>query len=834
MAKLVYTSKNGRGALERLSENAKYSLGLSGQIALTMSSKQITPTHIFLSLMYNKNSLAFRTVVAMGLNLDNTLKLIAGQADLEVSEKGLVKEIFLSSESKEVLRFAHYITYKMKHVYVGTEHIMLAILKEKETTLARRLERVGLTYQTFEEALLNFATYPAGILSKPNVENQIQGEQGALSIFGRELVKMAKEGKIDPVVGREEEVSKIINILSRRKKNNPLIVGEAGVGKTALVEALAQRIADGNVPASLKDSKIVLLDVSSVLAGSKMRGDVEEKMMAIVSEVTSSPDIILFIDEIHNILSSGIPGMPSDIVTVLKPALMRNEFRCIGATTLAEYRSYLEDDNAFVRRFQPVIVEETSVLETIQILKRIKPVLESHHGVSIDKRAIEQAVKLSDRYVSDRYLPDKAIDLIDEAAATRKLEAEAEYGDISDTMTLLRTTQVEKESLIKKGLMDEALDLKKKEAELQKEIDSWERKRKDLKRSKEFEVDVDTVRKVVSKWTGIPVSTLGVDEKSSLKNLENSLSKRIIGQNEAVVAVANAVKRARTGISDETRPWASFLFLGPTGVGKTELAKALTVELFGDEDRLIQIDMSEMMEMHSVSKLIGSPPGYVGYKEGGQLTEKIRQNPHSVILFDEIEKAHNDVLNILLQILEYGHLTDGKGRRVNFKNTVIVLTSNIGAEEISKDKILGFGEKIEEKEEEERMEGAYQAMKEDLTKQLKSTLRPELINRLDDIVIFRSLTKLDAKNIVLLLISDLNRRLKDHGFKITVNQKVVNYIVKEGFSEEYGARPLRRMLQEKVENVLADYILSQDEDERERKIMEVRLGLKDGEIVVKK
>lgn len=815
---------NKQNILSKLSSNALKALNMSEYIAKEMFSKEITVEHLFTSIVLLKESLASRTLHSIGINIDNILRSIVGEKEINISLSKLkkVEELSISEDIKAVIRSAFRISSKYSHVYVGTEHLMGAILKG-DSELNKKLKENNLDYKVFEQALINYATYPIGILSKPgNIVDNGQ-EQSALKAFGKDLVELASQGRLDPVIGREIELEKIINILSRRKKNNPIIVGESGVGKTALVEALAQRIADGNVPAILSECRIISLDVPGIMAGSKMRGDVEEKMMAIVKEVESSPDVILFIDEIHNILNSGIPGGQSDIVAVLKPALTRNEFRCIGATTSVEYRQYFEEDNALVRRFQPVNVSEPSVLDTIQILKRIKPVLESHHGVRIEKEAIEAAVKLSNRYVTERFLPDKSIDLLDEAAATKKLEAEAENGNLSELLTELRTIQLEKDSLIKKDLMDEANKLFERELEVKKEIKKWEKKKNSLARSKEFEVDVDTIRKVVSRWTGIPVTTLGSDEKSTLRNIDKAISKRVVGQKEAIKSVSDAVKRARTGISDEGRPWASLLFLGPTGVGKSELAKALTKELFGDEDRLIQIDMSELMEMHSVSKLIGSPPGYVGYREGGQLTERIRQNPHSVVLFDEIEKAHPDVLNILLQILEYGHLTDSKGRKVDFKNCVVILTSNIGADEIRKDKVLGFVAEREETESAD-MDQAYLTMKDTLTKELKDRLKPELINRLDDIIIFRSLSKEDAFKIVDILVEQLNKRLKEVGIKVHINDRVREYIVKEGFSDEYGARPLRRMLQDHVENILAEYILSNKSEEQE-KMLEVNLDL---------
>jgi ATP-dependent Clp protease ATP-binding subunit ClpC len=501
-------------------------------------------------------------------------------------------------------------------------------------------------------------------------------------------------------------------------------------------------------------------------------------------------------------------GGPSDIASVLKPALLQDGFRCIGATTTEEYSANFETDSGLVRRFQPINLEEASPENTVEILKNIKPILEKHHNVSIRKEALNLAVSLSDRYVSDRYLPDKAIDLLDEAAASKRLEIENEYGDISELIAQLGILKQKKEETILKGNMPKAEKLQQEEVELERQIEEREKECSDSKKNKKNQIDEDDIRAVISRWTGIPLSTLGSKEKVSLLKLEKQLDTFVIGQKDACHAVASAIKRARTGISDAERPWASFLFLGPTGVGKTELAKVLTKELFGDEDRLVQIDMSEMMEMHSVSKLIGSPPGYVGFQQGGMLTEQVRRQPHSVILFDEIEKAHPDVLNVLLQILEYGHLTDGRGKKVNFKNTIIILTSNIGAEDIRKNKVLGFVGTREKKRSDMEINKAYSSMKSELLSKLKDTLRPELLNRIDDIVIFRSLTRKDARKIVNLLIDDLNIRLVEENIVVKITEKVETYLVKEGFSDEYGARPLRRLVQDSVENVLADYILS--------------------------
>jgi ATP-dependent Clp protease ATP-binding subunit ClpC len=812
----------------RLSRNAKISIRNASTISEHLKSTSVQPEHILVGILLNENSLATKTVLTMGFNIKEILTTVLKSSALDiVADTNNPKEIKLSKESQTVLRKAFDWSQRYSHVYVGTEHLMMAILESSDPFL-KDLSKYGLDLKKFQKQLGEYATYPLGVLAKPEIVGRNDQRGSLLEIIGKDLVELAREGKLDPLVGREDELNNMVKILSRRKKNNPIVVGDAGVGKTVLVEGLAQMIADGKVPPSLRDMKIVSLDVASIMAGSKMRGDVEEKVLEIVSEVVESTNTILFIDEIHTILTSGIPGGNSEIASILKPALLRDDFRCIGATTTDEYSGYFESDNALARRFQPIFLTEPSIEETVQILKNLKPILEAHHSIKISEEALLLSATLSDRYISDRYLPDKAIDLLDEASATKKLSIEGEYEEISSLISKLRSIQNAKEEYIIKGRMESAAKLKSEEASLKRKISTLEAKREQKKKRKSSVVSMDDVRRVVSDWTGIPLNTLGVKEKSALLKLEDKINESVVGQKEAVKSVVTAIKRARTGISDEDRPWASYLFLGPTGVGKSELAKVLARELFGDEDKLVQIDMSELMEMHSVSKLIGSPPGYIGYQQGGWLTEQVRRNPHSVILFDEIEKAHPDVLNILLQILEYGHLTDGRGRKVNFKNTIVILTSNIGAEEISRDRVLGFSKSSERKEKLNKEQQAYLTMKSELVKELRKALRPELLNRLDDIVIFRALNSRDAKKIVEILLRELNERLSDHGIDITLSKKLLTHIVKEGFSEEYGARPLRRVLQDTVESKIADYIL------RNGKVGSVELDIKGEKVVVGK
>ena len=812
---------------KRMSRNLRVSLRTSSIISNHLKSEYIEPEHLFVGILLNENALATKIISGMGIDVKGVAGRILGDIAIDITVNTDISiEVNLSRETKDILRKAYSWSQRFSHVYVGTEHVILAILESK-SFLTSSLNEIGLTQRRFEKYLFEYATYPLGILSKPKITPLAREEGRLLDVIGRDLVELAKAGKLDPLVGREKELSDIVKILSRRKKNNPIIVGDAGVGKTVLVEGLAQRIADGRVPSSLRDMRIISVDVASIMAGSRMRGDIEEKVLEMVDEVVESNNIILFIDEIHNIFTGGIPGSPSEIGSILKPALLKEDFRCIGATTTEEYSAYFENDNALARRFQPVYLAEPSIDESIQILSNLKPIFEAHHGVSISDEAVKLAVTLSDRYISDRYLPDKAIDLLDEACASKKLNAEEEYEDMSLLTAKLKSIQNAKKEYIIQGKMDAAEKYKKSEELLIRKIKRIKEEKEKRSGKKDREVNDEDIRVVVSNWTGIPLNTLGNKEKSALLKLDSKLNSQIIGQKEAVESVVSAIKRARTGISDVSRPWASFLFLGPTGVGKTQLAKVLAKELFGDEDRLIQIDMSEMMEMHSVSKLIGSPPGYVGYQEGGWLTERVKRNPHSVILFDEIEKAHPDVLNILLQILEYGHLTDGRGRRVNFKNTIVILTSNIGAEEISRDKVLGFasGEKQKNKNSSEQ---AYSAMKSELMLQLRKTLRPELLNRLDDIVIFRALNTKDARKIVELLLGELNNRLSTQGIFISLSKSLMSYIVREGFSEEYGARPLRRVLQDLVESTVADYLLKNESNEKK----EIKLDVKDGKVIV--
>lgn len=791
-----------------LTNNARAALSRASVVAERMEANSVQPLHMFLGLLLVKEGIAARIFKVMNVDVEQTFMSFAGGMEYaSFRNAGARSDIELSLGVREILNKAFRISQENHHVYVGTEHLLMALLDTEGEEFVKELESAGVRIDRLRRDIFNFTTYPQGVLSRPSPLEADQ-KPTVLDVLGTDLTDLAKKGILDPLVGRDVELAQIINILSRRRKNNPIVVGEAGVGKTALVEGLAQKIIKGDVPESLRETRIVSLDVTNIVAGSKMRGDMEEKMMAVVNEVSASPRTILFIDEIHSILSMGaVSGGGLDLAGVLKPALVHGNFRCIGATTVVDYTRFFEEDAALSRRFQQVMVEEASVPDTIDILNNIRPILEAHHNVVITDEAVDSAAHLTDQYVSDRYLPDKAIDLMDEAAAARRLELEGKYDDLTRAVDEYRRIKKAKEGAVQKGALEEASGLREKEIEQKSVISDIKKRRGRVKKSKQYWVDEDVVRQLISGWTGIPLNTIGSAESSELLKLEEVLGTYVVGQKEAVKRVASAIKRARTGVTSGERPWASFLFLGPTGVGKTELAKVLTKVLFGDEDRLIQIDMSEMMEMHSVSKLIGSPPGYVGYREGGQLTERVRRQPHAVILFDEIEKAHIDVLNLLLQILEYGHLTDGKGRRVNFKNTVIILTSNIGADEIRRDKVLGFEVPEKKTRTDKEIDGAYDGMKETLERELKKTLPPELINRLDDTVIFRSLVRKDARRIVDLLLDELNDRLSERNVSVSLAKGAKDYIVDRGFSDEYGARPLRRTIQEYVETPVASYLL---------------------------
>ncbi|MFD3155585.1 ATP-dependent Clp protease ATP-binding subunit [Haloimpatiens sp. FM7330] len=709
-------------------------------------------------------------------------------------------EIPLTPRTKRLLEISLIEARNLNHNYISPEHILLALIREGE----------GVAYTILANSNVNFNKLIKDIMSNISGE-QNQREQSnsksnnkstpMLNKYGRDLTEMSKEDKLDPVIGREKETERVLEILCRRMKNNPCLIGDPGVGKTAIAEGLAEKIVSGNIPEILKDKRVVTLDLSSLIAGSKYRGEFEDRLKKVMEEIRNTKDVILFIDEIHTIIGAGGAEGAIDASNILKPALARGEIQCIGATTIDEYRKYIEKDSALERRFQPVIVGEPTKEEAVEILRGLRDKYEAHHGVKITDDAIEAAVNLSDRYITDRYLPDKAIDLIDEAGAMVRIQNLTAPPDLKSLEDKLEKVSKEKSDAIKVQDFEKAAKLRDEEKSLKDKLENSKTNWKTQSEVSEQIVSEKQIANVVAKWTNIPIERLTETESEKLLKLEDILHNRVIGQKEAVKSIARAVRRARVGLKDPKRPIGSFIFLGPTGVGKTELSKALAEAMFGDEKNMIRVDMSEYMEKHTVSRLIGSPPGYVGYEEGGQLTDKVRRNPYSVILFDEIEKAHPDVFNILLQILEDGRLTDGKGKTVDFRNTIIIMTSNAGAETIKKQKSLGFAVSNNKSETE------YEKMKENIMEEIKRTFRPEFLNRIDDIIVFHQLEEVHLKEIVDLMLEDVSERLKNQNINIKFDDVSEEILAKRGFDPTYGARPLRRAITKAIEDKLSEEIL---------------------------
>nr|WP_307991629.1 ATP-dependent Clp protease ATP-binding subunit [uncultured Niameybacter sp.] len=707
---------------------------------------------------------------------------------------------------KRVIELSSSIANQMGVTSIGTEHLLLAILRERNSVAVRLMEILGANMNKMVSIIMAMVSVEnQGKISNGFTSNQVKGKVKSitptLDKYSRDLTELAKEDKFDPIVGREKEIERITQILSRRTKNNPCLVGEPGVGKTAVVEGLAQKIAQGVVPELLKEKRVVSLDLSSMISGTKYRGEFEERINKVLDEVRLAGNIILFIDELHTIIGAGAAEGAMDASNILKPPLSRGEIQLVGATTLEEYRKHIEKDAALERRFQPVKVEEPTEIETLSILAGIKDKYESHHQVQITKEALEAAVSLSSRYITDRFLPDKAIDLIDEAASRVRLKSYISPEHIKELEIKLEACRVQKEEAIINEEYTRASKIKQKEDKLKEEVIKAKAEWESTHTKSNQIVGEEEIAEVVSNWTHIPVSRLATEEVERLKNLENILHERVIGQDEATHAVAKAVRRGRVGLKDPNRPIGSFLFLGPTGVGKTELTKALAEAMFGDENAMIRVDMSEYMEKHAVSKLIGSPPGYVGYEEGGQLTEKVRRKPYCVLLFDEIEKAHPDVFNILLQILDDGHITDSSGRHVNFKNTIIIMTSNLGARNIIQPKQVGFISTVDEKKN-------YEQMKKNVMDELKRAFRPEFLNRIDETLVFHSLTTDHIKQIAEVMIKDLTKRItKNVGIEIELTTEALDFLAEKGYDKAYGARPLKRTIQSYIEDQLADAIL---------------------------
>lgn len=811
----------------RFTERAHRVLELAREEAQRLGHPVVGTEHLLLGLLAEGEGVGAQALQNLGLNLKQVREEVM-RATKPGHALGGIPE--LSPRAKRALELANEEARRQGVNYIGTEHILLGILREGEGIAAQILSSLGVSPEKIRGQVISLlgGTFgpaaggggpslggiwplmfgampgggfqigggPGGAEGQAAVKTGRRGTTRALDQFGTDLTALAKEDKLDPVVGREREIERVIQILSRRTKNNPVLVGDPGVGKTAIVEGLAQRIAQNQVPETLADKRVVSLDMSGLVAGSKYRGEFEERLKAVLNDIRSAGNIILFIDEMHTIVGAGAAEGAIDAANILKPALARGELQCIGATTLDEYRKYVEKDAALERRFQPIMVDEPTREETVAILHGLRDRYEAHHRVKITDEAIEAAASLSDRYITDRFLPDKAIDLIDEAASRVRLRTYTAPPGVKELESRLEEIQKEKEAAINAQEFEKAATLRDQERELKKKLEEsksqWERE----KGREDSVVTAEDIADVVSTWTGIPVSKLAQEESERLVHLEEVLHKRVIGQDEAVSAVAKAVRRARAGLKDPKRPVGSFIFLGPTGVGKTELARALAEALFGDEEAMIRLDMSEYMEKHTVSRMVGAPPGYVGYEEAGQLTEAVRRRPYSVVLFDEIEKAHPDVFNILLQILEDGRLTDAKGRTVDFRNTVVIMTSNVGLSTLRREATMGFGR--------QEAKDRYEAMKEKVMDDLRRTFRPEFLNRVDEIIVFHPLDRDHIRKIVDLMLGQFAKRLQESNITLEVDESAKDILVAEGFDENFGARPLRRAIQRLIEDPLSE------------------------------
>ena len=791
----------------KFTQRAAQALNFSKECSNALGHNYIGTEHILWGLVKEGGGIAANVLLSSGVTDSKVMEkiiTIIGKGDGNAPIAGY------TPRTKRVLELSYAETRRMGQNFIGTEHIMLGLLREGESIAIRILLELGVDINKLYDNLITMLqedTPAAVAASKPKAEDL---QTPTLDQFGRDLTVMAREGKVDPIVGRDKEIERIIQILSRRTKNNPCLIGEPGVGKTAIAEGLAQKIVEGNIPETLKGKRVVALDLSSMVAGAKYRGEFEERLKKSIGEIKSAGNVILFIDEMHTIVGAGAAEGAIDASNILKPLLARGEIQVVGATTLDEYRKHIEKDAALERRFQPIQIEEPTQEEAIDILKGIRDKYEAHHNVKITDEAIDAAVKLSSRYITDRYLPDKAIDLIDEASSKVRLKSFTAPPDLKELENKIEQIHKMKEDAIVNQEFEKAASLRDQENELKEEMKSRKEKWEMENQSHTQMVMEKEIAEVVGNWTGIPVSRLAQEETERLKNLEEVLHQRVIGQEEAVSAISKAIRRGRVGLKDPKRPVGSFIFLGPTGVGKTELSKALAESLFGDESHMVRIDMSEYMEKHTVSRLIGSPPGYVGYDEGGQLTEKVRRKPYSVVLFDEIEKAHPDVFNILLQILEDGRLTDSTGRLVDFRNTVIIMTSNVGARNIVEPKRLGFVAAIEDAARD------YEEMKKNVMDELKKTFRPEFINRVDELIVFHPLTQENINDIAALMLKEVSSRLKNMDITLTADKGVKEYLANKGYDKAFGARPLRRTIQNLVEDKLAEEMLDGNIKEGDR------------------
>ena len=787
---------------EKYTKKAFDVLQRAKEAAAKLGNEYIGTEHILLGLTLVQQSVAAKALEGQNVTYHQVMERIC---EMQGEKQKFYLPLDMTPRAKRVVERSKQEAVRLGANYVGTEHILLALLREPDTLAITLLEDLGVDIQTLYEDIMlllgESEAQPAGVQGMHERPKEEISETETLDKFSRDMTALAKQGKFDPIVGREQEIERIIRILSRRTKNNPCLMGDPGVGKTAIVEGLAQKISDGNVPDTLRHKRILSLDLSAMVAGSKYRGEFEERMKKALEDVKAAGNIILFIDEIHTVIGAGAAEGAIDASNILKPALASGEIQLIGATTLEEYRKHIEKDAAFELRFQPVRVEEPTEAVAVQMLTALKDPYEMHHRVRISDEAIAAAVRLSARYVTERFLPDKAIDLIDEAASCLRLSAYTAPTSIKELEARIDELEQEKETAIKTEEFEQAAEIKKLQDGLRTSLKAAKRAWESTHDSGEIVVTADNVAEIVSRWTGIPVQSMQEEESQRLLHLEEVLHKRVIGQDEAVKALAKAVRRGRVGLKDPNRPIGSFLFLGPTGVGKTELSKALAEALFGDENAMVRIDMSEYMEKHSVSRMVGSPPGYVGYEEGGQLSEKVRRNPYSVVLFDEIEKASPEVFNILLQVLDDGHITDGQGRTVDFKNTVIIMTSNAGARSIAAPKRLGFTSV-------ETPEQSYEMMKKGVMDEIKTIFKPEFLNRIDDIIVFHPLEQEEITRIVRLLTDVMAKRVKENmNITVSFTKKAIEKIAEEGYDKAYGARPLRRAIQSKIEDAFAEEYL---------------------------
>ncbi|SFY20478.1 ATP-dependent Clp protease ATP-binding subunit ClpC [Bacillus altitudinis] len=801
----------------RFTERAQKVLALAQEEAIRLGHKNIGTEHILLGLVREGEGIAAKALEALGLVSDKIQKEVESLIGRGQEVSQAIPHY--TPRAKKVTELSMDEARKLGHSYVGTEHILLGLIREGEGVAARVLNNLGVSLNKARQQVLQLLGSNETGASAAGSNNN--ANTPTLDSLARDLTAIAKEDSLDPVIGRSKEIQRVIEVLSRRTKNNPVLIGEPGVGKTAIAEGLAQQIIHNEVPEILRDKRVMTLDMGTVVAGTKYRGEFEDRLKKVMDEIRQAGNIILFIDELHTLIGAGGAEGAIDASNILKPSLARGELQCIGATTLDEYRKYIEKDAALERRFQPIQVDQPSVDESIQILRGLRDRYEAHHRVSITDEAIEAAVKLSDRYISDRFLPDKAIDLIDEAGSKVRLRSFTTPPNLKELEQKLDEVRKEKDAAVQSQEFEKAASLRDTEQRLREKVEVTKKSWKEKQGQENSEVSVDDIAMVVSSWTGVPVSKIAQTETDKLLNMEQLLHSRVIGQDEAVVAVAKAVRRARAGLKDPKRPIGSFIFLGPTGVGKTELARALAESIFGDEEAMIRIDMSEYMEKHSTSRLVGSPPGYVGYDEGGQLTEKVRRKPYSVVLLDEIEKAHPDVFNILLQVLEDGRLTDSKGRTVDFRNTILIMTSNVGASELKRNKYVGFNVQDESQN--------YKDMKGKVMGELKRAFRPEFINRIDEIIVFHSLEKKHLKEIVSLMSDQLTKRLKEQDLSIELTEAAKAKIADEGVDLEYGARPLRRAIQKHVEDRLSEELLKGNIEKGQHIVLDVE----DGEIVVK-